>query len=96
MNRRTLWQSIVWCAAAVGAAPAADVNTREPDGTSALHRAVDRDDLQLAKMLLKAGADAKAAKRYGVTPLSLACQRRRAMVSLCSMPEPTRTWRCRA
>jgi ankyrin repeat protein len=83
VNGRTLWQSIVWCAAAVAAAQTADVTTREPDGTSALHRAVDRDDLQAAKTLLQAGADAKAANRYGVTPLSLACTNGDgAMVSL--------------
>jgi hypothetical protein len=56
---------------------------REPDGTTALHRAVDQDDLEKAKALLKAGGDVKAANRYGVTPLSLACTNGSgAMVSL--------------
>jgi ankyrin repeat protein len=45
----------------------------EPDGTTALHRAVYRDDVKTAKALLDGGADVKAANRYGVTPLSLAC-----------------------
>ena len=44
-----------------------------PDGTTALHRAVYRDDAALAEQLLEAGAEVDAANRYGVTPLSLAC-----------------------
>ena len=43
------------------------------DGTTALHQAADRDDLPAAQRLVRAGADVKAANRYGVTPLSLAC-----------------------
>lgn len=50
----------------------ADVNTPQPDGTTALHWAVRHDDLQAADALLKAGADVKAANRYGVTPMSIA------------------------
>ena len=50
----------------------ADVNTAEPDGTTALHWAVRADDLDLTRMLLRAGADARRANRYGVTPLQLA------------------------
>ena len=34
---------------------------------------VHHDDAEAVRLLLKAGADAKAANRYGVTPLSLAC-----------------------
>ena len=33
-----------------------------------------RDDLATAKLLISAKADTKAANRYGVAPLSLACQ----------------------
>ena len=44
-----------------------------PDGTTALHWAVYRDDEKAVVSLLHAGADPKAANRYGVTPLSLAC-----------------------
>ena len=44
-----------------------------PDGTTALHLAVERDDTATVKELLASGADARAANRYGVTPLSLAC-----------------------
>ena len=43
------------------------------DGTGALHSAAYQDDLQTAQLLISAGADVKAANRYGVTPLSLAC-----------------------
>jgi ankyrin repeat protein len=51
----------------------ADVNTPEPDGTTAIAWAVRQDDLDLADRLIHAGADVKASNRYGVTPLSLAC-----------------------
>ncbi len=50
-----------------------DVNARQLDGTSALHWAAYQDDLETVKLLLNARADAKAANRYGMTPLSLAC-----------------------
>lgn len=43
-----------------------------PDGTTALHRAVEADDAKATRELLKAGADAKRANRYGMTPLHLA------------------------
>jgi len=55
----------LWLAAALVAA--------ESDGTTPLHRAAQRDDLSVAKTLLREGADAKTANRYGVTALSLAC-----------------------
>ena len=44
----------------------------EADGTTPLHWAVRSDDLETSKALLGAGANASAANRYGVTPLSLA------------------------
>ena len=50
----------------------ADVDAAGPDGTTALHWAVQRDDRPLARRLLAAGAGADAANRYGVTPLALA------------------------
>ncbi|MBV9503650.1 MAG: ankyrin repeat domain-containing protein [Acidobacteriia bacterium] len=50
-----------------------DVNEPLPDGTTALHWAVRVDDLETADLLLHAGANVKAADRYGLTPLSLAC-----------------------
>jgi ankyrin repeat protein len=50
----------------------ADVNSRESDGTSALHWAAQRSDLTALELLIRAGADVKAANRYGLTPLYLA------------------------
>ena len=49
-----------------------EVDAAGPDGTTALHWAVQRDDRPLARTLLAAGARADAANRYGVTPLALA------------------------
>ena len=43
-----------------------------PDGTTALHEAVRRNDLKTVDALIKRGADVKAATRYGVTAMSLA------------------------
>ena len=51
----------------------ADVNVPEPDGSTALHWAAYTDDFEIADLLIRAGANAKATNRYGVTPLSLAC-----------------------
>jgi len=50
-----------------------DVNAPQDDGTTALHWAVYQDDLEIAQLLVRAGANVKAANRYGMTPLSLAC-----------------------
>ena len=50
-----------------------DVNTPQVDGMTALHWAAYQDDLETEELLLRAGANVKAANRYGVTPLSLAC-----------------------
>ena len=50
-----------------------DANEAQVDGMTALHWAVRHDDLETAKSLLAAKANPKAANRYGVTPLSLAC-----------------------
>jgi ankyrin repeat protein len=47
-------------------------HSAEPDGTTALHWAVQRDDASLVRALLTAGAKVRAANRYGVTPLALA------------------------
>src|SRR5437868_3659580 len=51
----------------------ADVNATQVDGMTALHWTVYHDDLATATLLINASANAKAANRYGVTPLSLAC-----------------------
>ena len=59
------------------------MNQAQADGMTALHWAAHRDDLETAKLLVNAGADVKAANRYGVTPLSLACTNgNEAMVKL--------------
>jgi ankyrin repeat protein len=49
------------------------VNTTEADGSTALHWAVQRDNLEITNLLIEAGANAKAATRYNVTPLYFAC-----------------------
>ena len=49
-----------------------DVNRAEADGMAALHWAVYLDDAETADVLIRAGANVKAATRYGVMPLSLA------------------------
>ncbi len=59
-------------AAASAAGQPVDVNATEADGTTALHRAVQHDDVELTERLIAAGADVNAANRYQVTPLSLA------------------------
>jgi len=51
----------------------ADVNTPQIDGMTALHWATYQDEAETAQLLVRAGANVKAANRYGVTPLSLAC-----------------------
>src|SRR2546430_17142111 len=51
----------------------ADPNAATPDGTTALHIAVERDDLEATDVLLRAGASPGAANRYGITALYVAC-----------------------
>ena len=50
----------------------ADVNAVLPDGTTALHWAVQADDLETVGLLIQAGANVKAKDRYGFTPLYFA------------------------
>lgn len=50
-----------------------DVNTRQPDGTTALHWAVRWDALEMVDQLIRAGANVNATNRYNITPLALAC-----------------------
>ena len=50
-----------------------DVDAPQADGMTALHWAVYHDDVEMARQLVGAGAAVKAANRYGVTPLALAC-----------------------
>ena len=46
-----------------------DVNAADAEGMTALHWAAHWGDLGTVKLLISAGANAKAANRYGVTPL---------------------------
>jgi ankyrin repeat protein len=48
------------------------VDVADSDGTRPLHWAVRADEIAIADLLLKAGADASAQNRLGVTPLFLA------------------------
>jgi ankyrin repeat protein len=50
-----------------------DVNSKENDGTTALHWAAHWSDVDTANSLIRAGANVNAATDLGVTPISLAC-----------------------
>ena len=50
------------------------VNTPDGDGSTALHWAAYRDDLEAADLLIRAGANVNAANDLGVTPLWTASQ----------------------
>src|SRR5580658_7131213 len=50
----------------------ANVNAVQVDGTTALHWAVQANDLETADLLIRAGAKVSAANREGATPLMLA------------------------
>ena len=63
---------VLLVAGTAGAAPARQSGVRT-DGTTALHEAAYVDDVQAMTKLIAAGAEVKAANRYGVTPLWLAC-----------------------
>ena len=53
----------------------ADVNAAQGDGTTALHWAAYREDVEMVRLLLKAGADVKAETRIGsMTPLFMAAK----------------------
>jgi len=51
-----------------------DVNRRHPDGSTPLQWAVYNGDVAEVKRLLRLGADASIANRYGATPMSLAAE----------------------
>ena len=46
-----------------------DVNVAQPDGSTALLLAADRNDPELVDLLIKAGANVNARNDYGATPL---------------------------
>ena len=49
-----------------------DVNATELDGSTALHWAAQRDNLELVEVLLGAGANPKVSTRYKITPMYFA------------------------
>jgi ankyrin repeat protein len=51
-------------------AKGADVNAAESDGTTALHWAVHRDDVELVDRLIRAGAKVNRTNDYGSSPMS--------------------------
>lgn len=59
---------------------AADVNTAQVDGTTALHWAVYHDDAEAVRLLVRARANVNAANRYGVPPLALASTNGNAVI----------------
>lgn len=54
--------------------PGANVNVSEADGSTALHWAAYRDDLETADLLIRAGARVNIANDLGATPLWAACE----------------------
>ena len=67
-----------------------DVNAAQSDGLTALHWAALNNDLELAKLLLYAGATVKPATRVGgYTPLHLASRRQSCHVIVCLPPTNT-------
>jgi uncharacterized protein len=53
-----------------------DVKAAQGDGTTALHWAADLDNLNIADVLIRAGAPVNAANDLGATPLYLGCRNR--------------------
>src|SRR5688572_13502655 len=49
-----------------------DVNAPQVDGATALHWAVQQDDMETVDLLIRAGANVKAVTRTGGSPMSLA------------------------
>jgi hypothetical protein len=68
-----------------------NVNLPQPDGATALHWAVYRDDIEAADLLIRAGATVDVANREGMTPLAMgACTATSRWSTSCSRPAPTR------
>ena len=51
-----------------------DVNAPQPDGATSLHWAVHWENLEIAALLIGAGADVNVANDLGMTPLVMACR----------------------
>ena len=52
-----------------------EVDAPQPDGATALHWAVHREHVEIAELLIDAGASVDAVNDLGVTPLLMACAR---------------------
>src|SRR6267143_3968607 len=73
----------------------ANANAAEADGSTALHWASYRDDVESAGLLIRAGAKINTANDLGVTPLWTASQNgSEVMVRRLLMPAPIRTPPC--
>ena len=73
--RKMLALTIVACVPAVLGAPPQDAHSKLKDGTTALHYAAHEGDLELARRLIKEGADVNARNDYGSTPMQEAAER---------------------
>src|SRR5262249_43289005 len=60
----------------IASAQSAEVDAPGRDGMTPLMWASQANDLDMARMLLRAGADANLGNRYGITPLWLAATNR--------------------
>ena len=69
---KAAWQCLIPLGLAVSLI-GADVNATEADGTTPLHWASYRDDLESADLLIRGGANVNAANDLGATPLWTAC-----------------------
>ena len=70
-----------WSAARTLIKPGTNVSIPLADGTTALHWAAHWDELEIASLLLQAGAKPNAADSNGVTPLLLACTNGRPLMA---------------
>jgi uncharacterized protein len=60
--------------------PGVDVNAADGDGSTALHWASYRDDLESTDLLIRAGADVNAANALGATALWIASENRNSAI----------------
>ncbi len=78
MNARAILTALLLIAVSVAAQ---DPHFTQPDGTTALHLAVQANQEEIVATLLSKGADPNAANRYGITPLWLAATNGSAAVT---------------